>query len=99
LDIVRSMKLISLAVLLLLVFSTVPLVHVSPHSEASTPSLMALDVCTASGSAVHASVDLPFMCESPVKSLPEISSVLYDAAGLSFQLPLFTFQLERPPKS
>jgi len=93
------MKLISLAVLSLLVFSAIPLVHVSPLSEVSTPSLIALDVCSTSGSAVHAGVDLPFMCESQVNTVPERSSVLQEITGLPFQLSLFTFQLERPPRS
>jgi hypothetical protein len=93
------MKPISMAVLLLLVFSSVPLAHVSPRSDAPVPSLMTLDVCAAAGSAIHAGVDLPFLCENPVKSLPEISSALHEIAGLPFQLSLFSLQFERPPES
>ncbi len=92
------MKAVSLAVLFLLVLSAVPLVHVSPRSEASVPSLMALDVCAASGSALYASPDFPYMGERTVCFFPESSSVLHEIAELPFPLHLPAVQLERPPR-
>ena len=93
------MRLISLAVLSLLVFSTIPLVHVSPYAEASEPGIMALDVCNTSGSAVYAGIDLPYLCESPGKPFPERSPVLHERAAFSLTSSLLTFQGERPPES
>jgi len=93
------MKLISSAMLFLLVFSAVPLVHVSPYAESSAPGIVALDVCNTSGSALHAGVDLPYLCESADTFSPEKFTVLHEIAELPLMSSLFTSQLERPPKS
>ncbi len=96
--IVYRMKLISALMLLALMVSAIPLVHVSPRADASVPSLMALDVCTAFGSSVHASVDLPYLCERTDVFSPERFTVLHDIAEPPLMSSLFTSQLERPPK-
>lgn len=93
------MRLIALAVLFLLVFSTIPLVHVSSYAEDSAPGIMVLDVCNTSVSVVHAGIDLPYLCESPVKPFPERSSVLHERAAFSLTSSLLAFQDGRPPES
>jgi hypothetical protein len=85
--------------LFLLVFSAIPLVHVSPSAEASEPGIMALDVCNASGSALYAGVDFPYLCESTDTFFPERFTVLRDVAESPLISSLFTSQLERPPRS
>lgn len=74
------------------------IVTIHTDADGNTVSLFTLDVCHASGSAMSAQADIPFLYESPcVLSISENNLIYEDSytALLPFQAAL---QTERPPK-
>ena len=72
-------------------------VHFKPGNK--TASILTLDVCHASGTALSAQSDIPCVLECPrALSLFE-RSFIYAASNSAFTPFLIVFQLERPPKA
>jgi len=74
-------------------------INVNFHPGNKTASILTLDVCDGSGSALSARADIPCVLECPCALSLIESSFKYVAANSVFTPFLIAFQQERPPKT
>lgn len=89
---------ILLASFLMTVFVPVQ-INIQSDFDRKDVSLLTLDVCNASGSALSAHADLTFVCEGPCKLTACDAIRRYDFSNHVFTPFLVSFQQERPPKA
>lgn len=92
------MKFISVIVMLAVSLSMIPVVNAYPHPETAKPSIIELDVCNSSGSAIQISLDMPFICERLCTHVPIKFIGLHETPSSALEPLLIAFREDRPPE-